>query len=65
MAQNAELAAPLINARAISHEAPAALERGAVGGLAYKRVCTDLSAAAGAELGNGPDVLRGVHQLEL
>ena len=41
------------------------MERGAVGGLAHKRVCIDLSAAAGAELGNGPDVLRGVHQLEL
>jgi hypothetical protein len=41
------------------------MERGAVGSLADERVCIDFSTAAGAELGNGPDVLRGVHQLEL
>ena len=41
------------------------MERSAVGGLAHKRVGIDLAAAAGAELGNGPDVLRGVHQLQL
>jgi hypothetical protein len=41
------------------------VERGNAGGLGDKRVCVDPSAAGGAELGNGPDVLRGVHQLEL
>jgi hypothetical protein len=41
------------------------MERGAVGRLAYERVCIDPSTAAGAELGNGPHVPRGVHQLEL
>jgi hypothetical protein len=65
MAQNAELAAPLDQRSHHLARGARRMERGAVGGLAYKRVCTDLSAAAGAELGNGPDVLRGVHQLEL
>ena len=41
------------------------MQRGVVGGLAHERVCIDPSAAVGAELGDGPDVLRGVHQLEL